>query len=771
MQADEDEDMALGSFLMWDENDDATAPNDLEGFSLKEGMNSILPSSGDAPGLLTGSMDFSEQIPHMLDGPSQQGNMKTDGTSHLSSSVQGQHVLQQRTVQQPRMQVHQQQQSSLQPQLLNPSTMLQQAPQGQTSSIPPQSSSAHNGALRLLQQGQLTPQQQQLNQSMMMQQKVSQQGGEHANFMPQFPFGTDPSQFMRQLRAASIQQQQPFSGTQIQQQAIAPAVDTAQRRFSTQAAPGNLQSQSTQEPESVSSQKILSASSTAPQAAPVASAQPATVNASESDASKAGSCAAKLPKKSSSVPTSANRKKAEIDMSSMTTEEKAKANRDRNREHARNTRLRKKAYLEKLKKTVDELCRERDSLVNERAGAASVLVEVNNKRKEAVVNFFAIRTSADRRRELWANIVDETCFTFLLPVTPYRSFPASEVQVSKCQRTIMGIEGIMADSASLHVLLNSLVDRSRFPHASILFRYTIQLEDAVVSGNQMMARWVMSTTNAVQCGAKMDIVKQGMLCCKFNANNKITSVELIFDVMALMLQLKQAAGADTFSVIPNTVQTCQRSFDKPMVMTLAEEPYTIVQVNKLWEEMTGYKAEDVVGKSSFRLLEGEGTDPRSVESLLNEIRYKRPASAMLSHYRITGETFKNFFIAYPLSTDSKITHYLHLSTYVDICHEKIHPNEMMGNGQDSMLGVFPGTTPHPEYYNTGVVGSQRGGSVGPQSVYGMGGDNGPPQTSMNSPFMGPPNTMSPFQMGNRKRTHSGMDDGPMMKHNKGIYCD
>ena len=44
----------------------------------------------------------------------------------------------------------------------------------------------------------------------------------------------------------------------------------------------------------------------------------------------------------------------------------AKANRDRNREHARNTRLRKKAYLEKLKTTVDELCRERDTLVSER---------------------------------------------------------------------------------------------------------------------------------------------------------------------------------------------------------------------------------------------------------------------------------------------------------------------------------------------------------------------------------------------------------------------
>eukprot|EP00957_Ditylum_brightwellii_P163177 12425217-Ditylum_brightwellii.AAC.1 len=41
----------------------------------------------------------------------------------------------------------------------------------------------------------------------------------------------------------------------------------------------------------------------------------------------------------------------------MTPEGKLKANCDQNREHARNTRLQKKAYLERQKFTVDELCR------------------------------------------------------------------------------------------------------------------------------------------------------------------------------------------------------------------------------------------------------------------------------------------------------------------------------------------------------------------------------------------------------------------------------
>jgi PAS domain S-box-containing protein len=249
-----------------------------------------------------------------------------------------------------------------------------------------------------------------------------------------------------------------------------------------------------------------------------------------------------------------------------------------------------------------------------------------------------------------------------MPVTPYRSFPACEVQVSKCQRTILGIDAMMADTASLHVLFSSLVDRTRFPNGKIEFRYTLVTEESVVAGNQLMARWVMSTTNATELGARMEVTKQGMLCCRFNSSHRIVGLELMFDVMAFMLQLKQAAGSESFPVIPNTVQTCQRLFDKPMVLTLAEPPYTIVQVNKLWEDMTGYVAEEVVGKASCKILQGPQTDRQSVNDLMQEVRFKRPCSTLLSNVKKSGEVFRQYLVVYPLSTDSRITHYLALST-------------------------------------------------------------------------------------------------------------
>jgi PAS domain S-box-containing protein len=645
--------------------------------------------------------------------------------------------------QQQQLQQFQQQVQQLQKPLQAPAAAQQihQLPAAQQANLAQQQANlAQQGAFALFQQNALLAQAQQQAQLQQAQAQgnkqqpitirpgvntivmptVAQSGQEqrtdqHAAATPQFAFA-DPGTFLRQLQVAQLQQQfNAVQQAQAQQAQAQQALPLAQQVMTSgsQSVTVNaaLQQQmqfQTQVPMVASinaaapqAQKKLPSTKTACSRRKVASPQTKSsatniskkapvVSASDTDgelSSKVGSNGSvKLLSKKSNGSTkttaSVSRTVIEIDTSNMTPEEKASANRDRNREHARNTRLRKKAYLEKLKTTVDELCRERDTLVSERAGAANILVEMHNTRTEVLMSFFALRSANEKRRDLWASILDESCFTCVVPVTPYRSFPASEVQVSKCQRTILGIDGMMADTASLHVLLNSLVDRSRFPNATIVFRYTLVTEEAVIAGNQIMARWVMSTLNATQCGARMEVAKQGMLCCKFNSAHKIIGLELMFDVMALMLQLKQAAGSESFSVIPNTVQTCQRTFEKPMVMSLADEPYTIVQVNKLWEDITGYKAEEVVGKASCRVLEGEETDPNAVEVLMNEIRFKRSASAMIVNCKKTGERFRNFFLAYPLSTDSRITHYLFLSTHIDAV---TGPKDNVPQAQQGML--------------------------------------------------------------------------------------
>ena len=249
----------------------------------------------------------------------------------------------------------------------------------------------------------------------------------------------------------------------------------------------------------------------------------------------------------------------------LTDEERAELTRERNREHAKNTRLRKKvhtaivsifpcaaahfiftpkAYVEHLKTSVDELCRERDSLTAERANEAQALVDAHSKRIAVLRSFFALRAGYNihQHRELWESILDESSFHAVCPVTPYQSFPSSEVQVANCQRTILGVDAMISDAASNYVFLDSLIDRSKYPNARIKFQYTLVTEEAVVSGNQLMARWSMATTNAKKCGSAVELKQSGMLVAKFNSAHKIVALEFMFDVMAFMLQVSEGGA-------------------------------------------------------------------------------------------------------------------------------------------------------------------------------------------------------------------------------------
>jgi PAS domain S-box-containing protein len=349
-------------------------------------------------------------------------------------------------------------------------------------------------------------------------------------------------------------------------------------------------------------------------------------------------------------------------------QEKLRNNRERNREHAKNTRIRKKAYVERLNITVDELCRERDALVSERATSANLMVEIHSKRVDVLRSLFALRASynVDQRRELWSSLLDECCFTCRLPVTPYQSFPSSEVQVSNCQRTIVGVDAMMNDVASNAVFLDSIVNRQRYPKGKIKFHYKLVTDETPIAGNQLMARWSMETLNAKQCGAHNELHQNGMLHCKFNSSHKIVSLEMMFDVMAFMLQVKMAMGYDNFNdvVIPNTVQTCTKEFYYPMVMTSADRPYTITKVNERWEKLTGYKSEEVVGKSSCSILQGKDTTNEDLDMLMRPVLFKRPSCAMVTNYTKSGRRYRGYLTLYPLSTDSKISHYLGLTTFV-----------------------------------------------------------------------------------------------------------
>jgi len=291
---------------------------------------------------------------------------------------------------------------------------------------------------------------------------------------------------------------------------------------------------------------------------------------------------------------------------------------------------------------------------------------------------------------------------------------------------VFGIDALIADSCSFHVMLDGLVDYNKVfepsssnPHYAvhtvnsllqngqssplwitaspprIQIQFTLITEDAVSSGSQLMARWTVNTVNAVSLGASCEVSKSGMLYCKFNSRNKIVSMEYMFDVMAFMLQLKSSQAGilskrpknqepeedvqsqnnnssnNTFKIIPNTVQTAQRYYDVPMILTLAERPYTILQVNTHWETMTGHDADTVVGKCNASILQTSSqksslttnTSDPNLSYLMMEVRFKRPATTTLINVNAKGEPFRQVLQVFPLCTDGKVTHYLGLTIF------------------------------------------------------------------------------------------------------------
>lgn len=111
----------------------------------------------------------------------------------------------------------------------------------------------------------------------------------------------------------------------------------------------------------------------------------------------------------------------------LTPEERAKQNRDRNREHARSTRLRKKAYVQKLKELVEGLHAERTEEVRQRRVAIQHLAETQNVRRAVVRSFLRFHSSYETDERKWSTILEDDAW-LKQPVTPYRSFRRAEIE-------------------------------------------------------------------------------------------------------------------------------------------------------------------------------------------------------------------------------------------------------------------------------------------------------------------------------------------------------
>jgi PAS domain S-box-containing protein len=91
-------------------------------------------------------------------------------------------------------------------------------------------------------------------------------------------------------------------------------------------------------------------------------------------------------------------------------------------------------------------------------------------------------------------------------------------------------------------------------------------------------------------------------------------------------------------------------------ITLPDEP--LIYVNEGFVKLTGYTKEETIGKNC-RFLQGEGTDPQSVQKLRKAIQEKKKCTVRILNYHKDGTPFWNRLSISPLINDrQEVTHYV-----------------------------------------------------------------------------------------------------------------
>ena len=204
--------------------------------------------------------------------------------------------------------------------------------------------------------------------------------------------------------------------------------------------------------------------------------------------------------------------------------------------------------------------------------------------------------------------------------------------------------------------------------------YHINQDSQILMGDILMCPFVYRSHDAISCGALSECIMPGMLRAEFSARNKLKNLELTYDAMGFMQQLARASGNDsTAQIIPSSVEMALTpSTTEARVITMAQPPYLIMNVNEQWTRLTGYTQMDAEGKEYLSLIEGEHTIPWNKANrggtstghthVFENVANGRPVCSTNIHYDKTGADFIEFVASFPLTNDSdEVTHILHIS--------------------------------------------------------------------------------------------------------------
>lgn len=92
----------------------------------------------------------------------------------------------------------------------------------------------------------------------------------------------------------------------------------------------------------------------------------------------------------------------------------------------------------------------------------------------------------------------------------------------------------------------------------------------------------------------------------------------------------------------------QEPCDQARVITTAEAPHRIVFANRAWEQLCGYSASEVQGRTGLSFLQGPHTDPHCISKVSAAVKQTTRARVAVINYKADGSPFLNRLQISPL---------------------------------------------------------------------------------------------------------------------------
>jgi hypothetical protein len=155
--------------------------------------------------------------------------------------------------------------------------------------------------------------------------------------------------------------------------------------------------------------------------------------------------------------------------------------------------------------------------------------------------------------------------------------------------------------------INSVNKDECTARGEIIAEYIVNETDIFCCAEGFMCKWSLKSINAEDLGAATELEVHGMAKCTFDSSQRLKNVDMMYDVMSVMQQLKfldHASEDNTAAnhMVPNTLDMALSISNEPRLICTLSDPHQITHVNETWMKLWDLTNRECEGKTLLEML-------------------------------------------------------------------------------------------------------------------------------------------------------------------------